>query len=176
MVAVPVERRAGPSGPPCIRWDPCLLRLRPCRQSCVKCSDRTRNRWRTDYLTRIARIVLALRAHGVAISSGELDMLATKASLLAEEFGLVGTRPGWSGACGPGFGSQRSRKGATAMPPNSRKKSKRSVSSSLPSAAGRAPAPTRFGALLLTFPQVGPRRPELHHVGEDGPRLADVDG
>eukprot|EP00439_Symbiodinium_sp_Y106_P072637 s640_g13.t1 len=43
-----------------------------------------------DYLTRIARIVLALRAHGVAISSGELDMLTTKASLLAEEFGQVG--------------------------------------------------------------------------------------
>ena len=43
-----------------------------------------------DYLTRISRIVLALRAHGVAISSAELDGLATKASLLAEEFGQVG--------------------------------------------------------------------------------------
>ena len=63
-----------------------------------------------DYLTRIARIVLALRAHGVAISSGELDMLTTKASLLAEEFGRVGG--GWSGVC--------SRKGTTAMPPKSR--------------------------------------------------------
>ena len=43
-----------------------------------------------DYLTRISRIVLVLRAHGVAISSAELDGLATKASLLAEEFGQVG--------------------------------------------------------------------------------------
>ena len=43
-----------------------------------------------EYLTRISRIVLALRAHGVAISSAELDGLATKASLLAEEFGQVG--------------------------------------------------------------------------------------
>ena len=42
------------------------------------------------YLTRISRIVLALRAHGVAISSAELDGLAAKASLLAEEFGQVG--------------------------------------------------------------------------------------
>ena len=43
-----------------------------------------------DYLTRISRIVLALRAHGVAVSSVELDGLTTKASLLAEEFGQVG--------------------------------------------------------------------------------------
>ena len=43
-----------------------------------------------DYLTRISRIVLALRAHGVAVSSVELDRLTTKASLLAEEFGQVG--------------------------------------------------------------------------------------
>ena len=43
------------------------------------------------YLTRLSRIVLALRAHGVAISSAELDGLAAKASLLAEEFGQVGS-------------------------------------------------------------------------------------
>ena len=43
-----------------------------------------------DYLTRISRIVLALRAHGVVVSSVELGRLTTKASLLAEEFGQVG--------------------------------------------------------------------------------------
>ena len=43
-----------------------------------------------DYLARRSRIVLALRAHGVAVSSVELDRLTTKASLLAEEFGQVG--------------------------------------------------------------------------------------
>ena len=38
-----------------------------------------------------------------------------------------------------------------AVPPTSRTRSKRSAGSSLPSAAGRAPAPTRFGAPLPTF-------------------------
>ena len=66
------------TGPRGLRAD-LLHQVRDCGQEPV-----------ADYLTRIARIVLALRAHGVAISSGELDMLTTKASLLAEEFGQVG--------------------------------------------------------------------------------------
>ena len=39
-----------------------------------------------DYLTRLARVVLALRAYGVNVGQPELEKLTTKATLLAEEF------------------------------------------------------------------------------------------
>ena len=106
------------------------------------------------YLTRISRIVLALRAHGVALSSAELDGLATKASLLAEEFGQVG------GDWHPTKMVRRLRarftaaaligKGTTATTATSRRRFRPLVSSSLPSAASRALAPIRFGAPLPT--------------------------
>ena len=44
----------------------------------------------SDYLTRLARVVLALRAYGVNVGQPELEKLTTKATLLAEEFGKIG--------------------------------------------------------------------------------------
>ena len=43
-----------------------------------------------DYLTRLARVVLALRAYGVNVGQPELEKLTMKATLLAEEFGKIG--------------------------------------------------------------------------------------
>ena len=43
-----------------------------------------------DYLTRLARVVLALRAYGVNVGQPELEKLTTKATLLAEEFAKIG--------------------------------------------------------------------------------------
>ena len=154
MVAVPADRRAGPSGPPSTAGS--VPATAETLQAELREMFRPDQEPVADYLTRIARIVLALRAHGVAVSSAELDMLTTKASLLAEEFGQVG------GDWHPTIRMVRrlrtrfsvaALKGTTAMPPKSRRRSKRSVSSSLPSAAGKAPAPTRFGAPLPRFPR-----------------------
>ena len=88
MVAVPADRRAGPSGPPSTAGS--VPATAETLQAELREMFRPDQEPVADYLTRIARIVLALRAHGAAISSGELDMLTTKASLLAEEFGQVG--------------------------------------------------------------------------------------
>ena len=44
----------------------------------------------SDYLTRLARVVLALRAYGVNVGQPELEKLTTKATLLAEEFAKIG--------------------------------------------------------------------------------------
>ena len=88
MVAVPADRRGGPSGPPSTVGS--MPATAETLQAELREMFRPDQEPVVDYLTRIARIVLALRAHGVAISSGELDMLTTKASLLAEEFGQVG--------------------------------------------------------------------------------------
>ena len=43
-----------------------------------------------DYLTRLGRVVLALRAYGVNVGQPELEKLTTKATLLAEEFAKIG--------------------------------------------------------------------------------------
>ena len=43
----------------------------------------------SDYLTRLARVVLALRAYGVNVGQPELEKLTTKATLLAEEFAKI---------------------------------------------------------------------------------------
>ena len=43
-----------------------------------------------DYWTRLARVVLALRAYGVNVGQPELEKLTTKATLLAEEFAKIG--------------------------------------------------------------------------------------
>ena len=88
VVPLSADRRAGLSGPPS------TARSVPATAESLQAD--LREMYGPDqepvaaYLTRISRIVLALRAHGVAISSAELDGLATKASLLAEEFGQVG--------------------------------------------------------------------------------------
>ena len=88
VVPLSADRRAGLSGPPSTAGSV------PATAESLQAD--LREMYRPDqepvaaYLTRISRIVLALRAHGVAISSAELDGLAAKASLLAEEFGQVG--------------------------------------------------------------------------------------
>ena len=38
-------------------------------------------------MTRISHVVLALRAHGIVVDVGALDVLSTKAPILADEFG-----------------------------------------------------------------------------------------
>ena len=88
VVPLSADRRAGLSGPPSTAGSV------PATAESLQAD--LREMYRPDqepvaaYLTRLSRIVLALRAHGVAISSAELDGLAAKASLLAEEFGQVG--------------------------------------------------------------------------------------
>ena len=89
VVPLSADRRAGLSGPPSTAGSV------PATAESLQAD--LREMYRPDqepvaaYLTRLSRIVLALRAHGVAISSAELDGLAAKASLLAEEFGQVGS-------------------------------------------------------------------------------------
>ncbi|CAE7226703.1 unnamed protein product, partial [Symbiodinium sp. CCMP2456] len=99
----------------------------------------------------------ALRAHGVAISSGERDLLTTKASRLAEEFGQVGgdwhpTRV---------VRRLRARFSVAALMEGDDgdaaeiEKEIQTIGELILAAAGRAPAPTRFGA-LMTFPRERP--------------------
>ena len=88
VVPLSAERRAGLSGPPSTAGS--VPATAESLQADLREMFRPDQEPVADYLTRISRIVLALRAHGVAISSAELDGLATKASLLAEEFGQVG--------------------------------------------------------------------------------------
>ena len=88
VVPLSADRRAGLSGPPSTAGS--VPATAESLQADLREMFRPDQEPVADYLTRISRIVLALRAHGVAISSAELDGLATKASLLAEEFGQVG--------------------------------------------------------------------------------------
>ena len=88
VVPLPADRRAGLSGPPSTAGS--VPATAESLQADLREMFRPDQEPVGEYLTRISRIVLALRAHGVAISSAELDGLATKASLLAEEFGQVG--------------------------------------------------------------------------------------
>ena len=88
VVPLSADRRAGLSGPPSTAGS--VPATAESLQADLWEMFRPDQEPVADYLTRISRIVLALRAHGVAISSPELDGLATKASLLAEEFGQVG--------------------------------------------------------------------------------------
>ena len=116
MVAVPADRRGGPSVRP-LRWDPCLLRLRPCRQSCVRCSARTKSRWWTTSRAlrasswRSARMALRFRRVSLICSRRRPRSLRRSSARSV----ATSTRPEWSGVCGPGFRSQRLRKGMTAM-------------------------------------------------------------
>ena len=87
VVPLSADRRAGLSGPPSTAGS--VPATAESLQADLREMFRPDQEPVGDYLTRISRIVLALRAHGVAISSAELDGLATKASLLAE-FGQVG--------------------------------------------------------------------------------------
>ena len=88
VVPLSADRRAGLSGPPSTAGS--VPATAESLQADLREMFRPDQEPVADYLTRISRIVLALRAHGVAISSAELDGLATKATLLAEEFGQVG--------------------------------------------------------------------------------------
>ena len=88
VVPLSADRRAGLSGPPSTAGS--VPATAESLQADLREMFRPDQEPVAEYLTRISRIVLALRAHGVAISSAELDGLATKASLLAEEFGQVG--------------------------------------------------------------------------------------
>ena len=88
VVPLSADRRAGLSGPPSTAGS--VPATAESLQADLREMFRPDQEPVGDYLTRISRIVLALRAHGVTISSAELDGLATKASLLSEEFGQVG--------------------------------------------------------------------------------------
>ena len=88
VVSLSADRRAGLSGPPSTAGS--VPATAESLQADLREMFRPDQEPVGEYLTRISRIVLALRAHGVAISSAELDGLATKASILAEEFGQVG--------------------------------------------------------------------------------------
>ena len=88
VVPLSADRRAGLSGPPSTAGS--VPATAESLQADLREMYRPDQEPVADYLTRISRIVLALRAHGVAVSSVELDTLTTKASLLAEEFGQVG--------------------------------------------------------------------------------------
>ena len=88
VVPLSADRRAGLSGPPSTAGS--VPATAESLQADLREMFRPDQEPVGEYLTRISRIVLALRAHGVVISSAELDGLATKASLLAEEFGQVG--------------------------------------------------------------------------------------
>ncbi|CAE7297016.1 pol, partial [Symbiodinium sp. CCMP2456] len=88
VVPLSADRRAGLSGPPSTAGS--VPATAESLQADLREMYRPDQEPVADYLTRISRIVLALRAHGVAVSSSELDMLTTKATLLAEEFGQVG--------------------------------------------------------------------------------------
>ena len=88
VVPLSADRRAGLSGPPSTAGS--VPATAESLQADLREMYRTDQEPVADYLTRISRIVLALRAHGVAVSSVQLDTLTTKASLLAEEFGQVG--------------------------------------------------------------------------------------
>ena len=88
VVPLSADRRAGLSGPPSTAGS--VPATAESLQADLREMFRPDQEPVADYLTRISRIVLVLRVHGVAIASAELDGLATKASLLAEEFGQVG--------------------------------------------------------------------------------------
>ena len=88
VVPLSADRRAGLSGPPSTAGS--VPATAESLQVDLREMYRPDQEPVADYLTRISRIVLALRVHGVAVSSVELDRLTTKASLLAEEFGQVG--------------------------------------------------------------------------------------
>ena len=149
MVPLSADRRAGLSGPPSTAGSV------PATAESLQAD--LREMYRPDqepvaaYLTRLSRIVLALRAHGVAISSAELDGLAARSWRRSSARSVAtGIRPRWCGACGPGSRPQRLGKGTTATTATSRRRFRPLVSSSLPSAASRALAPIRFGAPLPT--------------------------
>ena len=81
VVPLSADRRAGLSGPPSTAGS--VPATAESLQADLREMFRPDQEPVADYLTRISRIVLA-------VSSAELDGLATKASLLAEEFGQVG--------------------------------------------------------------------------------------
>ena len=84
----PGSRPAGPSGPPSTAGS--VPGTAEGLQAELRAIFRPDQEPVADYLTRVSRIVLALKAHGVTVSSRDLDALSTKATLLADEFSKIG--------------------------------------------------------------------------------------
>ena len=82
------SRPAGPSGPPSTAGS--VPGTAEGLQAELRAIFRPDQEPVADYLTRVSRIVLALKAHGVTVSSRDLDALSTKATLLADEFSKIG--------------------------------------------------------------------------------------
>ena len=80
----PGPARAGPSGPPSTAGS--VPATSETLQAELRELYRPDQEPVGDYLTRLARVVLALRAYGVNVGQPELEKLTTKATLLAEEF------------------------------------------------------------------------------------------
>ena len=77
--ATPGSRRAGPSGPPSTAGS--VPGTAESLQTELRAMYRPDQEPAADYLTRISRIVLALRAHGIVVDASDLDSLSTKATL-----------------------------------------------------------------------------------------------
>ena len=86
--SAPGSRKAGPSGPPSTAGS--VPGTAESLQAELRALYRPDQEPVADYLTRISRVVLALRAHGIVVDVGALDVLSTKATILADEFGQVG--------------------------------------------------------------------------------------
>ena len=84
----PGSRPAGPSGPPSTAGS--VPGTAEGLQAELRAIFRPDQEPVADDLTRVSRIVLALKAHGVTVSSRDLDALSTKATLLADEFSKIG--------------------------------------------------------------------------------------
>ena len=84
----PGSRPAGPSGPPSTAGS--VPGTAEGLHAELRAIFRPDQEPVADYLTRVSRIVLALKAHGVTVSSRDLDALSTKATLLADEFSKIG--------------------------------------------------------------------------------------
>ena len=84
----PGSRPAGPSGPPSTAGS--VPGTAEGLQAELRAILRPDQEPVADYLTRVSRIILALKAHGVTVSSRDLDALSTKATLLADEFSKIG--------------------------------------------------------------------------------------
>ena len=82
----------------------------------AEAAARTRNLWRTTLrvsralFLRFARMALRFRRASLTCSRRRPRFLRRSSARSV----ATGTRPGWSGVCGPDFRSQRSRKGTTA--------------------------------------------------------------
>ena len=98
----PGSRPAGPSGPPSTAGS--VPGTAEGLQAELRAIFRPDQEPVADYLTRVSRIVLALKAHGVTVNSRDLDALSTKATLLADEFSKIGGD--WHPTDGPSAADQ----------------------------------------------------------------------